>query len=196
MAYERPRRSSNYIQGGGIILEDHIYLVHHGIKGMKWGVRRFRNEDGSLTEAGKKRYSNDVDRAFDSLAKSGRPQRRSLSKEEIADLNRTSKQSGNAISGAKNVVSGAQRIAKASDNQPRNRYNKRPNLTQDEMDRMSDKELRELVNRLNLEQQYSQLTEDNVPRSRVSAGLEYAAAALEIAGGALTVYAAYQMLKG
>lgn len=31
-------------------------LEHHGIKGMKWGVRRFQNKDGSLTAAGKKRY--------------------------------------------------------------------------------------------------------------------------------------------
>lgn len=29
---------------------------HHGIKGMRWGVRRYQNEDGSLTSAGKKRY--------------------------------------------------------------------------------------------------------------------------------------------
>ena len=33
------------------------YLVHHGIKGQRWGIRRFQNEDGSLTNAGKKRYS-------------------------------------------------------------------------------------------------------------------------------------------
>lgn len=33
------------------------YLAHHGVKGMKWGVRRYLNEDGSLTKAGKKRYS-------------------------------------------------------------------------------------------------------------------------------------------
>ena len=32
-------------------------LYHHGILGQKWGIRRFQNEDGSLTEAGKKRYS-------------------------------------------------------------------------------------------------------------------------------------------
>lgn len=30
-------------------------LHHHGIKGMHWGVRRYQNEDGSLTEAGKRR---------------------------------------------------------------------------------------------------------------------------------------------
>ena len=34
------------------------YLAHHGIKGMKWGVRRYRNKDGSLTNAGKKHVSN------------------------------------------------------------------------------------------------------------------------------------------
>lgn len=33
-------------------------LYHYGVKGMKWGVRRYLNRDGSLTEAGKKRYRN------------------------------------------------------------------------------------------------------------------------------------------
>ena len=35
---------------------DDLYLSHHGIKGQKWGVRRFQNDDGSLTPAGKRRY--------------------------------------------------------------------------------------------------------------------------------------------
>ena len=30
-------------------------LYHHGIKGMKWGIRRYQNADGSLTDAGKRR---------------------------------------------------------------------------------------------------------------------------------------------
>lgn len=32
------------------------YLAHHGIKGQKWGIRRYQNEDGTLTPEGQKRY--------------------------------------------------------------------------------------------------------------------------------------------
>lgn len=35
------------------------YLIHHGIKGQKWGIRRYQNPDGTLTAAGKVRYSSD-----------------------------------------------------------------------------------------------------------------------------------------
>lgn len=34
-------------------------LNHAGIKGMRWGIRRFQNKDGSLTPEGKKRYEKD-----------------------------------------------------------------------------------------------------------------------------------------
>ena len=39
---------------------DNVYLVHHGTKGMKWGIRRYQNKDGSLTPAGKKRYDREM----------------------------------------------------------------------------------------------------------------------------------------
>lgn len=41
---------------------DNFELQHHGIKGMKWGQRRFQNKDGSLTAAGKKRYKAEMDK--------------------------------------------------------------------------------------------------------------------------------------
>lgn len=41
-------------------------LYHHGIKGQKWGVRRFQNEDGTLTSAGKKHLAEGKSGSFNS----------------------------------------------------------------------------------------------------------------------------------
>lgn len=43
-------------------------LYHWGIKGMKWGVRRYQNEDGSLTAAGKKRRKNNTSNDLSSMS--------------------------------------------------------------------------------------------------------------------------------
>lgn len=41
---------------------DNNELLHYGVKGMKWGVLRYQNRDGSLTPAGKKRYKKEMDK--------------------------------------------------------------------------------------------------------------------------------------
>ena len=37
--------------------QDETYLMHYGVKGMKWGVRRYQNPDGTLTPEGKRRFN-------------------------------------------------------------------------------------------------------------------------------------------
>lgn len=50
--------------------EDSDHLEHYGIKGMKWGIRRFQNKDGSLTKAGLKRYSDAASEVASKVGKS------------------------------------------------------------------------------------------------------------------------------
>lgn len=51
------------------------FVAHHGILGMKWGIRRYQNADGSLTAAGRNRYGYDK-----ALAKEKRKKQRPLTK--------------------------------------------------------------------------------------------------------------------
>lgn len=44
-------------------------LYHHGIKGQKWGIRRYQNADGSLTELGRKRYNIAMRKEHESMKK-------------------------------------------------------------------------------------------------------------------------------
>ena len=67
------------------ILSPEEVLEHHGIKGQRWGVRRFQNKDGSYTDAGKKRYG------FEGTGKSRKElnsERQSLYREKYNELTR------------------------------------------------------------------------------------------------------------
>lgn len=58
----------NYVPENYYILTSDGELYHWGIKGMKWGVRRYQNKDGTLTAAGKKRRNktiNGINKMYD-----------------------------------------------------------------------------------------------------------------------------------
>ena len=72
------------------LVSEKDYLEHHGIKGQKWGIRRYQNPDGTLTEAGKKHYQKEFTRELNrshNRALRGIPSDQSRRKEVINRFN-------------------------------------------------------------------------------------------------------------
>lgn len=174
-------------------------LYHHGILGMKWGVRRFQNKNGTLTSAGKKRYSSD-----DSVKKTDT---QPIDKQQYVKNAGLEKAYRKAIAEnsktkfAKDIVdesAKAVRTAKQmSDEAIRNGVKKgKLDLTN-----MSDKEMRDKINRELLERQYNSLFAPDV--STVTKGQKTLNSTLAVAGSvlattssALGIALAIKQLKG
>ena len=158
-------------------------LIHHGIKGMKWGRRRYQNEDGSLTDAGRKRYSNS-DSKSDSDGKSSDANSPKISNDVLEELTKTKLDKElKDMGSAKNVASSASALANASSNAVRQLYN--PKIPKMNLSELSNKEMQERIQREALERQYDQMF--NVKRQRVEAGKARVTNALATAGTVLAV---------
>lgn len=72
-------------------------LQHHGIKGQKWGRRRFQTSDGSLTAAGRKRYADDDSSGSNKSKTSSKIESSTSAKKKTASKKKTSKKSADGI---------------------------------------------------------------------------------------------------
>ena len=82
------------------------YLCHWGIKGQKWGIRRYQNPDGTLTPAGKKRYAKEKQKEYDKTARTAYKKYVSLNDEKRQEVvpNLTSKEKETIIYGAQKDI--------------------------------------------------------------------------------------------
>ena len=166
-------------------------LQHWGIKGMKWGVRRYQNKDGTLTDAGKKRYSRDIQdnksKKKDNRIDTSTPDPRRWARE---DLERTGR-----------VIDATSKIVKQAQDVERNTSSKSTKKKLD-LSNMTDKELSDRINREMLERRYNDLfapeEEPKVSKGReaVRDALDVAGTVLGVAGSAVSLALAINQLKG
>lgn len=187
---------------------DEEYLMHWGIKGMRWGDR-----NGPPYPLNKSEYSMAEKRANGIKPKTSSPKfsgkefhvpesRKVYSSSKSDDAgskvkpaaSKTSKKiSVNDVEkgtrAANNLINAANRLNNSIEKSLPNKKSNSPDLS-----KMSDDELRKRINRLNMEKQYSKLTEKDTTR-----GTEYVREALEIAGGiaglTLTGIEVYKFVK-
>lgn len=159
-------------------------LRHHGIRGQRWGVRRFQNQDGSLTDSGRRRLGQISDNSrkvsFDENSgringESGNLRRaRSGIHQTVAnDYNNAS----SIARSAGNISKNASNIAKQSASNKRQKE-----MQKIDVSKMSNKELQEAINRMNLERSYKSLSTENV-----SSGRDYVSSALSTVGDVLAI---------
>lgn len=117
--------------------ESNNYLQHFGIKGMKWGVRRYQNKDGTLTPNGKKRY----------------------------------------------------RLGLTNQNDPEIHDDYARRHSKKSISRMSDAELKDRINRMQMEQQYDQLNNySKQGKLQVDKIVKAGTTIATLSGTAITIY--------
>lgn len=208
------------------ISDDELY--HYGIKGQKWGVRRYQNKDGSLTPAGKKRRSSSDEVRNMSTDELRQKVRRLNNEQRYIDLTKSSSSSisktADGIERVSRIGGDANKIYKSmyGENNP---YSKVANQGIDAMSRtarltkkidsdvrskndrakalkkletMSDADLAKEVDRLDLEQQYSRLSNSKIRRGKTSVNevLDVAGDIVGIGASAVAIAVGIKKLMG
>lgn len=158
-----------------------VYLQHHGILGQKWGVRRYRNKDGTLTELGKRRLSRgeeDID--VSKLSAEELKKRENHTNTEIHRY--VSNDYADSASIANNAANASRTMSNMARRSANNKKDRKARM--DDVSKMSDRELQQKVNRMNMEQNYYRLKSADI-----KTGLDYASDILSTVGDVVTVAA-------
>ena len=127
-------------------------LTHYGIKGQKWGFRRYQNRDGTLTAAGKKRYAQEMEKLKQEERVLKNKQRTQAQLDKLEAKRRSIEDQKKALNG------------KSAESQPK---------TKKSAKEMSDEELNAVVNRMRNEKAYNDLYRELNPQ-QVSKGKKFA----------------------
>lgn len=175
-------------------------LCHWGTKGMKWGERRYQNKDGTLTEAGKKRYARDArEKGYKEQDETGYYKITGKKKGRRDDLD---------VDAARYVKEDRERAKKVLDETGQMTGKLRTAVDQSikndkkvkmDLSNMSDQQMRAEINRALLERQYNDLfapQKSTKGREVAMRTLEVAGSVLAIGGSALGIALAIKELKG
>ena len=138
-------------------------LYHHGVKNMKWGIRRYQNKDGSLTPAGIKRYNKEVQKLKNREASIKNREQAKKYQDKLDKKKAELDEREAALKG------------KASTKSAPKKNNDDPGTgaPRKSIKDMSNKELQDFVDRVALEKKYRDALASTLPPAKVSKGREF-----------------------
>lgn len=139
---------------------DNNQLTHWGVKGMKWGVRRYQTKNGALTPAGRKRYNKDMEKlkAQEKVLKN--KQRTKAMIDKLEEKRRSIKEQNDELAGKTTKKPKQESETEAPTTKP----SSKPKTL--DLDSLSDAELNTIVNRLNNEKRYRELNPEQVSKGK------------------------------